>query len=109
MNFLLISALILAGLEIFALQKNLRRLEVVAKPAVMIALFLWLWTSVGLQGALLWFGLGVLFSLVGDMLLMMSLDRFFLPGLIAFLFAHVAYIIGLNMPVPEFSIWSILL
>jgi len=109
MNFLLIAALILAGLEIFALQKNLPRLEVFAKPAVMVALFLWLWTSVALQGALLWFGLGVLFSLAGDVLLMISLDRFFLPGLVAFLFAHVAYIIGLNMPIPEFSVWSTLL
>ena len=44
----------------------------------MIALLLWLWTSVGLQGALLWFGLGILLSLAGDVLLMISPDRFFI-------------------------------
>ena len=75
----------------------------------MIALFLWLWTSVGLQGALLWFGLGILFSLVGDVLLMISLERFFVAGLVAFLFAHVAYVIGFNTPLPELSAWGILL
>lgn len=109
MNFLLIAALIFAALEALALQKDLPRLETVAKPAVMIALFLWLWTSVGLSGALLWFGLGVLFSLAGDVLLMISLDRFFLAGLVAFLFAHAAYIIGLNTPIPALSAWSLLL
>jgi len=105
----LIAALICTGLEVVALRKNWPRLEFVAKPAVMVALFLWLWTAVGLKGALLWFGLGVLFSLVGDVLLMISLDRFFLPGLTAFLFAHAAYIIGFNTPIPALSGWSLLL
>ena len=109
MNFLLIAALILAALEALALQKDLPRLETVAKPAVMIALFLWLWTSVGLNGSLLWFELGVLFSLAGDVLLMISLDRFFLAGLVAFLFSHAAYIIGLKTPIPALSAWSLLL
>ena len=109
MNLLLIAALAFAALEAFALQKNLARLELVAKPAVMVALFLWLWTSVGLQGAALWFGLGLLFSLAGDVLLMVALERFFLPGLVAFLLAHAAYIIGFNTPLPELSGWSLVL
>ena len=109
MNIFLITAWIFAALEVFALQKNLPRLEYLAKPAVMIALFLWLWTSVGLQGALLWFGLGILLSLAGDVLLMISPDRFFIPGLVAFLFAHLAYIIGFNTPLPELSGWGIIL
>jgi len=109
MIIFLIVALLFAALEVVALQKNLPRLEYVAKPAVMIALFLWLWTSVGLMGPLLWFGLGLVFSLVGDVLLMISLDRFFVTGLAAFLFAHVAYVIGFNTPLPELSAWSLLL
>jgi uncharacterized membrane protein YhhN len=109
MNIFLPAAFLFAALEALALQKNQPRLEYVAKPAVMIALFLWLLTSVGLQGALLWFGLGILFSLAGDILLMLSLDRFFLTGLITFLIAHVAYVIGFNMPLPELSGWSFLL
>lgn len=109
MNIFLPAAFLFAALEALALQKNQPRLEYVAKPAVMIALFLWLLTSVGLQGALLWFGLGILFSLAGDILLMLSLDRFFLTGLVTFLIAHVAYVIGFNMPLPELSGWSFLL
>lgn len=109
MNIFLISAFLFAALEALALQRNQPRLEYVAKPAVLVALFLWLWTSVGLQGALLWFGLGILFSLAGDILLTFSLDRFFLAGLVTFLFAHVAYVIGFNTPLPELSGWSLVL
>jgi uncharacterized membrane protein YhhN len=107
MNIFFIAALILAVLEAVALQKNWFRLEVIAKPGVMIVLFLWLLTSAGLNGALIWFGLGILLSLAGDALLMISLDRFFLMGLVAFLMAHAAYIIGFNIPLPALSLWGI--
>jgi uncharacterized membrane protein YhhN len=109
MNIFLIAAFIFAALEAMALQKKWFRLEVVAKPAVMITLFLWLWMRVGLDGAVGWFGLGILLSLLGDVLLMVSLDRFFMAGLIAFLFAHIAYVVGFNIPVPEMSVWGIAL
>ncbi len=109
MNVLLIAALIFAALEALALQKNLPRLEYIAKPAVMILLFFWLWISTGLSGALFWFGLGILFSLIGDILLMISLDRMFLASLVAFLCAHVMYVIGFNTPPPELSAWGFLL
>lgn len=109
MTIFLLAAFIFAALEALALQKDQPRLEYAAKPAVMIALFLWLWTSVGLEGTLLWFGLGILFSLAGDILLMFSLDRFFLAGLAAFLCAHVAYVIGFNTPLPPLSAWGLLL
>jgi len=107
MNIFLYAALLFAVLEALALSKNWLRLEYIAKPAVMLILFFWLFTSVGLNGALLWFGLGILLSLLGDILLMISLNRFFLFGLIAFLLAHIAYIIGFNIPLPEFSAWGI--
>lgn len=109
MNILLIAAFIFAGLEALALQKNWFKLEAVAKPAVMLCLFAWLFTAVGLQGAPFWFGLGILFSMLGDVLLMISLDRLFLYGLVAFLFAHVFYIVGFNIPIPELSAWSVML
>ncbi len=107
MNIFLLAAFAFAALEALALWKNWLRLEYIAKPAVMIILFTWLLTSVGLNGALLWFGLGILLSLVGDVLLMISLERMFLAGLVAFLLAHIAYIIGFNIPLPEFSAWGI--
>ena len=61
---------------------------------------------------LICFGLGIFFSLAGDVFLMISYarfsDRWFLPGLVAFLCAHVSYIIGLNTPLPNVSpIWSL--
>ncbi|MBV5331670.1 lysoplasmalogenase, partial [bacterium] len=104
-----IAALVFAALEALALWKQWLKLEYLAKPAVMIVLFLWLWKSTGLGGASLWFGLGILLSLVGDILLMISLDRLFLAGLVAFLLAHAAYLIGFNIPIPEISAWGFVL
>lgn len=109
MNILLVAAFVFGVLEGLALQKNWFKLEWVAKPAVMLCLFVWLFTTVGLNGATLWFGLGILLSLLGDILLMISLDRLFLHGLVAFLLAHVFYIIGFNIPIPAISAWSVIL
>jgi uncharacterized membrane protein YhhN len=105
---LLLAALIFAALESLALWKKIRPLEFIAKPAVMVMLFLYLWTSTGLSGAALWFGIGILFSLAGDIFLLW-LDRFFIFGLVAFLLGHIAYVIGFNSPASPFSLWSLLL
>lgn len=104
-----ITALIFAALESLALWKKWTRLEYIAKPVVMVILFIWLWTSVGLDGASLWFGVGILLSLTGDVLLMISLDRLFLAGLVAFLLAHIAYLVGFNTPVPGLSVWGLIM
>jgi uncharacterized membrane protein YhhN len=113
MYILIILALIFAGLETLALWKGWRVLEFVAKPAVMVCLFIWLYATAGLQGALsppagiTWFGIGILFSLAGDIALMF-IDRFFIVGLVAFLLGHVAYLIGFNTPFPQTTtVWSI--
>jgi uncharacterized membrane protein YhhN len=90
------------------LWKQIRPLEFIAKPAVMVALFIYLWTSAGLTGAALWFGMGVLLSLAGDVFLLW-LDRFFLFGLVAFLLGHIAYVIGFNLPPSSFTGWSAVL
>lgn len=105
----LILALIFALLEAIAVSKNIQRLEYIAKPAVMICLFLWLYTSTGLQGNTLWFGLGILFSLAGDILLMTSLNRAFLFGLLAFLLAHLFYISGFGSELTAMTAWSLIL
>jgi uncharacterized membrane protein YhhN len=73
----------------------------------MVCLFIWLYMTVGLKGAPLWFGIGILFSLAGDVALMF-IDRFFMLGLINFLLGHVAYLIGFNTPLPQTTtVWSI--
>jgi len=102
-------ALIFAAVEAIAVSKNIRQLEYIAKPAVMVFLFLWLYTTTGLQGNTLWFGLGILLSLAGDILLMISLDRLFLPGLVAFLLAHVFYITGFRTELTTGNVWSLIL
>ena len=107
MNFFIILAFIFAALESLALWKSWQKLEFVAKPAVMVCLFIWLYSTAGLQGALLWFGIGILFSLAGDIALLF-IDRFFMIGLVAFLLGHLAYLIGFNTPLPQTTtIWSI--
>jgi alkenylglycerophosphocholine hydrolase len=104
----LILALICAVLEVIAVLKNLQRLEYFAKPAVMICLFLWLYSSTSLVGNVLWFGLGILFSLVGDVLLI-SFDRMFLLGLTAFLLAHISYVTGFREEIVTVTAWSLIL
>ena len=95
-----------AILDWIATFKAWGKVEMFAKPAVMIFLFAWLYAGTRLHGDVLWFGIGILFSLVGDTLLLSS-NRFFLPGLIAFLLAHVAYIIGFNINAAPANAWDI--
>lgn len=104
----LILALICAVLEVIAVSKNLQRLEYFAKPAMMICLFLWLYSSTGLQGNAFLFGLGILFSLAGDVFLI-SFDKMFLLGLIAFLLAHVSYVTGFREEIVTVTAWSLIL
>jgi uncharacterized membrane protein YhhN len=108
MTVLPILAIVFAGLEAWALAKKNLKLEFIAKPAVMICLSAWLFLATGWRGAALWFGIGALLSLVGDVFLLW-LDRFFVFGLVAFLLAHLAYLVGFNTPLPQFSLWSLLL
>ena len=108
MVFWLILAFISAILEAVAVLRNIQKLEYLAKPAVMIFLFVWLYTTTGLQGSAFWFGLAVLFSLAGDVLLMLSPERRFLPGLAAFLLAHIFYIAGFREAATNFSLWSVI-
>ncbi|MBN1453162.1 MAG: lysoplasmalogenase [Anaerolineales bacterium] len=106
MYILIILAFIFAGLESLAVWKGWRKLEFVAKPAVMVCLFIWLSATAGLEGALFWFGTGILFSLAGDIALLF-IDRFFTLGLVAFLLAHIAYLVGFNIPFPEsLDVWA---
>jgi uncharacterized membrane protein YhhN len=97
-------AILTALTEWLAVYKNWRRVEFIAKPGVMVFLFAWFMLTSGLRGPVVWFGLGILLSLVGDIFLILSNERrWFLFGLGAFLLAHVAYILGFNTPPPPFS------
>jgi uncharacterized membrane protein YhhN len=108
MSLWLILAFIFAALEIVAVSRNLQRLEYIVKSAVLICLFLWLYSSTGLQGNALWFGLGLVFSLMGDVLLISS-ERLFLFGLIAFLLTHITYLTGFFEADLNITVWSLIL
>jgi uncharacterized membrane protein YhhN len=91
-----------------AVEQCWQRVIYVAKPGVMVALLAWLSTTAGYSAALLPFYLGLIFSLAGDVFLMLPREQF-IPGLVSFLLAHVAYIIGLNQSPLSFGIYPILL
>jgi uncharacterized membrane protein YhhN len=104
-----------AILDWVAVAKGWKKVEYIAKPAAMLVLIGLLGFLVLAGGfgslPLICFGLGIFFSLAGDVFLMLSYarfsDRWFIPGLVAFLLAHISYIIGLNTPLPDVSpIWS---
>lgn len=103
---LLILALLTAILDWIAVSKNLRRAEYFLKPAVMILILAWLAAIGGFSGAMRWFSLGILFSLGGDIFLMLPREQF-IPGLIAFLLAHIAYIIGFSPQLSEINLSSL--
>jgi uncharacterized membrane protein YhhN len=105
--------LTIAAINWLSVAKGWKTAEYITKPATMILLFGWL-AFVGGFGSvpLICFGLGIFLSLAGDVFLVLSYYRFsnrwFVSGLIAFLLAHVSYIIGLNTPLAGFSpIWGI--
>src|SRR4029079_17999518 len=73
-----------------------RRLEYVCKPATMVALIvtaLALAPAAGQDGGRAWFVAALVFSLAGDVFLMLPSDRF-VAGLASFLVAHLCYVAG---------------
>jgi uncharacterized membrane protein YhhN len=101
-------ALIVAVIDWGAVQMRFKPLEFIAKPGVMLVLIIWLWQASSFQGALIWFGLGLLFSMAGDIFLMLPREQF-IPGLISFLLAHLAYLVGFNQSSPPIHPVSLLL
>ncbi|HVL80033.1 MAG TPA: lysoplasmalogenase [Actinomycetota bacterium] len=103
---LLAAAAACAGLDWIAVARRDERLEYVFKPLALVAL-------VGVAATLepvhadqrRWFVVALLLSLGGDVFLMLP-DRF-LPGLAAFLGAHLAYVAGLLPHTGSFpQAWS---
>jgi uncharacterized membrane protein YhhN len=75
----------------------------IAKPATLFFLILWVFMTTEFQGLMLWFGIGLGFSLIGDVVLMLN-PRFFMVGLGAILLAHVSYLIGFNQQQAPFNL-----
>lgn len=101
----LVVTLSVAVIDWYAVWREDRRLEYVAKPATLVVLILVAVIIAAaptaavsrLQAGL--FVAALVFSLAGDVLLMVRDD--IIPGLVAFLVAHVFYIAGFNvLPLP---------
>lgn len=81
-----------------AVARGAKPLEYVAKPATLVAL-----TGVAValdpenEGRRAWFVVALVLSLAGDVFLMLPRDLF-VPGLAAFLLAHLAYVAGFGLP-----------
>jgi len=93
---LLVVAVVLAVGDWLAVARDDKRLEYVCKPGTLAALIGVALTLDPAHGdARAWFILALALSLAGDVFLMLPSDRF-VAGLASFLFAHVAYVIGLT-------------
>ncbi len=101
-------AAVIALLEWIAVERQVRPMEYFTKPGAILALIIWLWQASGFQGYTLWFGLGLMLSLVGDVILLLPGDPL-IPGLVAFLLAHLAYIIGFNASPPPVNLPAIVI
>jgi uncharacterized membrane protein YhhN len=104
----LIIVFVFAILNWIAVEKKWRTVEYITKPVTMLAILFWVWQSVGLGGSMIWFTLGVVFCLAGDIFLMLPWDMFIF-GLLAFLLGHICYVIGLNNMAPYINFYGIIL
>jgi uncharacterized membrane protein YhhN len=109
MTFILFAfTFVLAVVHWIIIYKRWRKAEFFFKPAVIVALLATLWlTQPGLPNGLAYFAAALLFSLIGDFLLLFP--SFFVFGLVMFLAAHLCYIIGFNIPLPQFDLFSLFL
>ncbi len=100
LNIWLFLTLGIALLDWIAVEQCWQRVIFIAKPGVILALLAWLYATAGYSAALLPFYLGLIFSLAGDVFLMLPQEQL-IPGLVSFLLAHVAYITGfIRIPLP---------
>jgi uncharacterized membrane protein YhhN len=108
MTFLILS-IASALLDWYAVATKNRNLEYFMKPATMIFLIIWFITRLqtGLTTFSLFVLLGLFFSLCGDVFLMLPANRF-LAGLIAFLIAHLAYIVAFSSQGLSLQPWTLL-
>ncbi len=112
MNYTLLwISLICAGVDWIAVAARNKKLEYFAKPGTMVLLLAWLMQVNASSGvskiSLIWFILGLAFSLAGDILLMLPRERF-IAGLVSFLLAHLAYIVGINQIPPSLNLPTII-
>jgi uncharacterized membrane protein YhhN len=98
MTILLLILFGFAFLDWVAVAIGNRRLEYFAKPATLLILILWFSIQLPDQPPLfsIWFLIGLVLSLIGDIFLMLP-EEYFIKGLSAFLLSHVTYVVAFNL------------
>ena len=99
--------LLIALVEWIAAGKRWYRIRVFSKPLSLLILIAGFSLEGGWQGIGLWFGIGLLCSLSGDIFLLLR-PRYFIAGLISFLLAHVAYILAFLAGEMKITAWILL-
>jgi uncharacterized membrane protein YhhN len=80
----------------------------IAKPATLLFLIIWTYQVTQWQAGMIWFGIALVFSLLGDIALMLN-ARYFMVGLASFLLAHLSFLIGFNHLPPPLTLGTILM
>lgn len=94
-SVLLVAAVVIAVIDWIAVGLDNRKIEYVAKPLTMVALLGYALTlDPMVESSRWWFVVALVFSLGGDVFLMLPSNRF-VEGLASFLVGHLAYIGGL--------------
>jgi len=89
----LVGFFLIALLDWIAAGKRMHRVRVITKPLSLIMLIIWFGSNGGWASTGVWFGSGLIFSLLGDIFLLLR-PRFFIAGLTSFLLAHLCYVTG---------------
>lgn len=92
---LLLLALVFALADWYCVAAGKIKLRWFTKPAVILTLLVGFTLGGGWHGQTYWFGMGLIFSLAGDVFLVLP-PRFFLAALSIFLAAHIMYILGFS-------------
>lgn len=107
-NAILIIGLIFALIELLGEHLDNRIIIYVSKPLVMVCIVVWMTVQIDFEiligndvmFPLIWFLIGMVFCLFGDIFLMGE-ERFFIPGLVSFLIGQILFITGFNQILPK--------
>ena len=97
MTWILLLSICFAIIDWIAVARQKRTLEIIVKPATLAALCIWFASFPMARSSTIGvlFLLGLVFSLLGDVFLLFA-EKHFLKGLIAFLLAHLLYVVAFN-------------
>lgn len=97
------------ALDWVAVARSWHYLKYATKPLALLALIGWFFWAGGWNVPQLhWFGIALVASLLGDVLLMIP-RNLFMGGLVAFWLAHLAFIVGFNPTPPPLNWISLIL